>query len=348
MADGLSRRTLLKTGAATLGSLSAGGLLAACGGESDEGGGESSGRLKMKFQLDFTPLGRFAPFYYGMESGIYAKRNLDVSIASSSGSGPALQQLATGNAEFLLDDLAQMLKLMGKTSKPHMRAYGSIFSKASQTIFFFEDGPISQPKDLEGKTIATSAGSNEFLLFPVFAKANGIDASKVKWKTVDPTVKTTLLLQGEVDATSTTIFGLAGLEAGAKEGQKIAYFTYGDYGVKTQGASLITTDDFAKRHPEAVPGFVQGSMEAIEASFKNPQAAIDAMAKHVKILKKDIATRELELLPGIVKDTYQKRHGIGQQDAGRVKSTYELVTTVLEQPVAAPYTDFFTNDALAT
>lgn len=341
----MNRRAMLRAGAVTVVGAGAGWLLTACSDSPAKSKG-SGGTEKIRFQLDFTPLGRFAPFYFGVESGIYSDLGLNVSISTASGSGPALQQLAAGNVDVGMNDLGQMLNYQGKNPGKRMRSYAVIFAKASQTIFFYEDGPIKTPKDLEGKKIATSAGSNEFLLFPVFAKANDVDESEVKWETVDPTAKVGLLLQDKVDATSTTVFGLAALEQGVKDGRKIGYFTYGDYGVRTHGASLIATDDFADKHRDALYKFVRGTIEAHRKTFEDNDAAIKAMLKQVPLLKEPVAKRELELLPSIAEGPYQKENGLGMQDPELVQSTYDLVGTVLKQSIPNPYTDYFTNDAL--
>ena len=47
-------------------------------------------------------------------------------------------------------------------------------------IWYDTKSGIRGPKDIEGKTVAFSPGDSPKLMFPAFAKANGIDESKVK------------------------------------------------------------------------------------------------------------------------------------------------------------------------
>jgi NitT/TauT family transport system substrate-binding protein len=338
----LTRRDLLGYGSLAVAAAPAlAWLLEACGGSQQSR--PAGGGIPFNFNLGFVPQGRNAPFYYGVKQGLYAKRNLDVTIAPASGTGAALQQLSAGKTQLVITDLTYMLRLMGQVPRPLMKSFATLYAKQLSTIFFFADGPIKTPKDLEGKTIATSAGSNEYLLFPLFAKANGIDPSLVRWKVVDASVKTGLLLSGGVDATSTLLFGLAQLEAGAR-GRKIGYFLYGDHGVAGGAAVLAGTDDYAKAHPDAVRGFVQASMEAFKEAFARPEAAVDAMAEAVPTLDRSVAMAEMKLLPQVVVGPAQRQHGLGWNDPGVFSATYDQVVNDFKQPIGQPPATFFTNE----
>ena len=56
-----------------------------------------------------------------------------------------------------------------------------VYAKPPQAVFCREDSGFKQPKDLEGASIANPAGGATVDMFPVYAKAAGFDASKVKW-----------------------------------------------------------------------------------------------------------------------------------------------------------------------
>jgi NitT/TauT family transport system substrate-binding protein len=346
-----SRRAFLRTALAA--GAAAGGLaplISACGGgaatPSPSPSSSSLKRTSIALQLDFLPLGRYAPYYYAVDKGIYDKRGLDVTIATSSGTGPALQQLVAGKAQFLFADIPSMLQLMGKSPQPEMRSYAVVYAKAPETVFYFEGGSIKSPKDLEGKTIATSAGSTDYDLFPLFAKANGIDASTIKWKVVAASAKVSLLLQGQVDATTTFVPGLPGVQAGAKPGQTVGHFTFGDHGVHVYGNGLITTKDFAGANKDAVHAFVQATMEGYRQAFKNPQAAVDSMVKVVPTLKPDQAVAELKIVQDLAMGPAQRQHGLGYQDPTVMKASYDAVVGVLNQPISKPVTELYTNAAL--
>ncbi len=356
---GRDRRTFLKgLGALGVGGV-ASGLLAACGGNgggsttsngsapaNTGGGGGGAGLTKIDFQLDFLPLGRYAPYYYAIKQGFYRDAGFDVTLHHTTSTAAAIQQLAAGKAQIGLNSLPSLFKLAAQDPTAHMRSYAVIYAKATETIFFFKDGPIRTPKDLEGKTIATSAGSNEYNNFPAFAAATGIDASKVKWKVVDPNAKTGLLLQGAVPATSTNYLGLAGLQAGAKPGQQIGTFLYGDYGVKEYGTCVITTNAWADANKDKIKPFVEATLKGFTEAFKNPEAAAAAMVEKVPTLKQSTAVAEIKLLPLLVMGPEQQAHGIGYQDPATVKANYDEAVTLVKKSVPGSYTDYFSNDYL--
>ncbi|HEX4213630.1 MAG TPA: ABC transporter substrate-binding protein [Candidatus Dormibacteraeota bacterium] len=341
-----TRRGVLRTALAVGGAGGLATLIDACGVQPKPASAKTATRTSIGLQLDFLPLGRYAPYYYGVEKGIYSKRGLDVTIASSTGTGPALQQLVAGRQQMLFVDIPSMLDLMGKDPKPRMRSYAVVYATAPETVFFYEGGSIRNPKDLEGKTIATSAGSTDFELFPLFAKANGIDMSTISWKTVSASTKLSLMLEGEVDATTTYVMGLPGAQAGAKSGKKVGHFTYGDYGVKVYGNGLITTTEFASAHPPAVSAFVQASLEAYRQAFAKPQAAVEAMAKSVPTLDQDQAMAEVAIVRSLAMGPAQRAHGLGYQDPTVMHTSYEAVVKTLKQPIGRPVTDYYTNSAI--
>lgn len=336
----ISRRSLLKAGG-TAAAVASGLSLVGRG-----VGAQSPASGTVRFNLGFTPLGRNASTYYGQQLGLFAERGVEVEISAAAGTGPGIQQLVAGNIDVLLGDMSALINTVGKEPDPLLRSYAVLYAKAPQTIFFYADGPIKEPKDLEGKTIATSAGANEFVLFPAFAAANGIDPDSVTWQVVDATAKVGMLLQDQVDATSTTIFGLPGLIAGAGD-RGIGYFMYGDHGIETHGAVLMARVDWADANLALLEGFIQAQMAAYLRTFAEPDAAVAAMQAQVPELDTAVALAEIALLPSIMQGEAQLEHGLGWHEEAKVAATYDVVVNVLEQPVSVPYTELYTNDLLA-
>lgn len=348
----LSRRAFLRTSALAAGAVPALGLvLAACGssgGGEKKSGGNGGGTTPFNFNLGFVPQGRNAPYYYGKKQGIYSKRGLDLTIASSSGTGAVLQLLSAGRTDSAIVGASAMMKLMAQTPQPAMESFATLYVKSTSTIFFLKGKGITTPKDLEGKTIATSAGSNEQLLFPVFAAANGIDVSKVKWKVVDPSVKTGLILTGTTDCSSTTIFGLAQLENKAKPGQEIGYFTYGDYGVHGDVTVISATKKYNDAHGDALKAFVQGSMESVKEAIAHPSDAVAAMKADVPTLDTKIAESEMEILKTLVAGPEQKAHGLGWNDQAAFDATAQLVDKYFHLTLSGSSSDYYSNEYIGT
>lgn len=344
----LTRRNFLLASATVAGGAAL--TLAGCSSSTTQsvgGGGKTSSPFNLN--LGFTPAGRDAPFYYGQKLGLYADSGVNLTIASASSTTAALQLLSAGKADAGLLGSAALLQLMGQTPNPMLKSYATIFQKDISTIFFLKGKGIETPKDLEGKTISTSAGANEKLLFPAFAAKNGIDAAKVTWEVVSPTVKTGLILTGTVDASSTTLFGLAQLQSSAKPGQEIGYFTYGDYGVPGNPGVIGALADYGDTtHATLMKSFIEASMESYKRSFANPDAAVDAMHEAVPTLDVSIAREEMNLLENIAVGQPQKDHGIGWNDPATFSVTADMVKTYFDVTLPKPSDDYFSNAYLGT
>lgn len=341
----MSRRRFFESSALLAGAVGLGSLIEACSSSpaSSSRATKVARKTAITLQLDFLPFGRYAPFYYAASRGFFARRNLDVTIVPSTGTGPALEQLVAGRVQALFVDIPSTMDLMGKDPHPLMRSYAVLYAKAPETVFFFEGGSIRTPKDLNGKTIATSAGSTDFELFPLFAKANGINYSSIHWDVVAPSAKVSLLLEHKVVATTTYIMGLPDAEAGLSSGETLGHFTYGDYGVDVYGNGLIFTDSYAKSNPDVVKAFVEASLEGYVASFADPHAAAAAMAAQVPTLKPEVAVKELAIVKQLAYGPAQRAHGIGYQAPSAMKASYDAVIDVLHQPIAIPLDQLYSN-----
>lgn len=185
---------------------------AVAGGSSSAAPSRPATLKKMSFNLGFLPLPQYAAFYLGVAQGIYADHGIDLTINSSNGTATAIAQLFAGKDQCVFVPCSALLQAYKEPDNPAAKTFATLIIKDTSTIFFYKDSGIKTPKDLEGQTIITSAGSNEFREFPDFAKANGVDASKVKWQNVDSSLKVSLLTSGQAKVTSTAIYSLAQVE----------------------------------------------------------------------------------------------------------------------------------------
>src|SRR5712691_10925489 len=129
---------------------------------------------KINFQLDWIAYGRHAPYYAALEKGFYRQRDLDVSIAQGRGTLQSIRTLVAGQSQFVFLDIGVMLSVRAKEGAP-IKALACMYQRTPHTLFYMKNKGIAKPKDLEGKTIAFSPGDSPKLMFPAFAKANGID-----------------------------------------------------------------------------------------------------------------------------------------------------------------------------
>ena len=335
----LSRRTLLTRSAGAALGLSSIGTIAA------PYVARAQALTPVKLTIQFFARGDYAHVYLARERGYYKEQGLDVTFQHVLGNALALQALTAGNAQLIHADLVQMLQLQGKTPDPHMRAVGLISDKLALSLFFQKGKGIDKPKDLEGRSIVDSPGSTAPFIFNLFARSNGIDASKVTWKSAAATAKVAMMLQNQADSVAIYLPAKPGIESKLPAGQEISNFTFGD-SVGIYGDGLITTEKYWQENKKTVQGFVRATMKGCKDAYADPKAAIDAIAKHFPELNKETGVKEMAIQATLGVGPAQKKNGLGYHDPEKMKATYEAVISVLGQPIAKPVTEFYTNDAI--
>jgi NitT/TauT family transport system substrate-binding protein len=153
----------------------------------------------LHFVLDFMPDGFHAPFYAALEQGFYREEGVNVRISRGYGSGDTVRKIAAGQFDIGLAHLPAVIAARANEDA-QIQAVMLYLTRDMLAIWVRDEGKINGPKDLEGKTVATTPGNAHFVMFPAFAKAVGFDAERIKWVTVDGAVMGPMLINKQVDA----------------------------------------------------------------------------------------------------------------------------------------------------
>jgi NitT/TauT family transport system substrate-binding protein len=129
---------------------------------------------------DFGYNGRHAYFFVAIEKGYYKEADLDVKVVRGQGSVDAIRQVGANNAVVGFADAGSLVLARGNDQIP-VKLVSIVYAKPPQAVFCREDSGLRQPRDLEGASIANPAGGATVDMFPIYAKAAGFDAGKVKW-----------------------------------------------------------------------------------------------------------------------------------------------------------------------
>jgi NitT/TauT family transport system substrate-binding protein len=188
---------------------------------------------------------------------------------------------------------------------------------------------IKAPKDLEGKTIASPETDAGRVLFPGFAKATGIDPAKVKWQTVAPQLRETMLFKGDADAITgfitSGVFNLTGLGTPIED---IVVMRYADYGIDIYGSGIYVRPSFAASNPDAVKGVVRAVIKAHQAAMKDPAAAIAALKKRDALIDAALELQRLGMINDqLITTDATRAKGIGTVDPARLA---RMITTIAD------------------
>lgn len=301
----------------------------------------------IRFQLDWRFEGPSAPFLMAVERGYFADEGLDVQIDSGSGSAGAINRVASGAYEMGFGDLNALVEFLAENPEaPGIQGVYVVYDGTPAAVFARKDRGIETPADLAGKALAAPAFDTGYRAWGIFAAANGLDADSVEWQNVDPTLRETLLVRGDVDAITGFYFtSLLNLEGRGMGEEDLTILPFSDYGVPLYGNAIIASEAFAEENPEAVEGFLRAFNRALEETLADPDAAIDYVRNRDELIDVEMETRRLKLAIESVIDTEDARaNGVGAVDEERLANAIQLVADAYELP-SVPTTDQVFNAA---
>jgi NitT/TauT family transport system substrate-binding protein len=306
--------------------------------------------LSVRFVLDWRFEGPSAFFLNALERGYFKNEGLNVDIDVGTGSPAAIQRVASRVYDMGFGDFTSMTEfLAANPNTPERGCMGvyCLYEFSPATAFALKGKGINTPKDLVGKKLGAPVFDGGRKAFPIFAKATGIDTKTINWTSMDPTLRETMLVRGEVDAITGFLFsGQLSLEARGVKKEDIVIMQYKDFGVDLYGSTVIANPLFLSSQPDAVQKFVNGMARSVREVVANPAPSIEFVRKRNPVAQADIELRRLQLcIDNYVKTPYFTRAGVGAVDMRRLQRTTDQVRDALglTTPVAASslFTDRF-------
>jgi NitT/TauT family transport system substrate-binding protein len=253
----------------------------------------AAGPLKqVTMTLDWVFQGPNDGFMIAQDKGFYREAGLDVAITSGKGSASTAQLVASKAAQFGFSD--GYVVGNGVAKGMGLKSIGSIYRRNPAAVVVLADSDINTPKDLEGKSIAITAGSAQFQQWPAFVKGAGIDGSKIEVVNVDPAGVGVALINNKVPAIAGFAQGyVPSIEIRGKKATRI--FWYADYGVTVVSNGIIVHQDLLNSDPELVRAFVAPTIKGFLYGRKNPEEAVAIIKKFLETVDPAITRREMEL-----------------------------------------------------
>jgi NitT/TauT family transport system substrate-binding protein len=241
--------------------------------------------------LDWVFQGPNAGFVVAREKGWYREAGLDVSINAGKGSGSTAQLVASKATQFGFSDGYVVGNSVSKGLE--IKSVASIYRRNPCAVVVLSDSDIQSPKDLEGKSIAITAGSAQFQQWPAFVKGAGIDAGRIRVVNLDPAGVGPALINKQVPAIAGFAQGyVPAIEIRGKK--EVRIFWYADHGVTAVSNGIIVHQDLLKSDPGLVRAFVTPSIRGFLYARKNPEEAIELVRKYSQTIDPVISRREME------------------------------------------------------
>jgi NitT/TauT family transport system substrate-binding protein len=274
----------------------------------------------IKFQLDWRFEGPSALFLVPTAKGYFKDAGLDVTVDSGNGSGGAVTRVASGTYDMGFADLAALMEFHANNpdapNKPV--AVMMVYNNTPASVMALKKSGIKTAADLAGKKLGAPVFDAGRRAFPIFAKANGIE--NVTWTAMDPPLRETMLVRGDVDAiTGFTFTSLLNIEARGVPAADVTVLAYPDNGVKLYGNAIIASPKLIKENPEAIKAFLAAFAKGAKDVVADPAQAIEAVKARDGIINTKLETRRLQLaIDTVINSPSAREEGFGQVKAPRL------------------------------
>lgn len=295
-------------------------VLAGCGAATDRGSASDLDVVRWGFFRNYQPV------YVGLSKGFFRDVGVDVRLAGSFHSGPAVVQAAgTGQLDAghsAITGLAGAVAA-GITVAGVADSQTEFPDKPLQQWFVRADGGIRTVADLRGKKIGTNALSGSFYYTALLALSEaGLARSDVQFVSLPHERQGQALLAGQIDAAG--LIDPYSVRLGADKAVR-RLFTGADVLGEKQFSLVFFSRAFIEKAPQTVRAFLSGYRTTVEYMRDNPAEATRIMAAKLGLRSTDVVPHQYLEKAAVRTDDVQfwidvmRRHG-ELKDAPRLTS----------------------------
>jgi NitT/TauT family transport system substrate-binding protein len=280
---------------------------------------------------------RYAYIWVGLGKGFFQDAGFDLNFLIAS-SQDALKLLAAGKADYIETDPTTITLARVASDVPAKIVY--VYHQVSSACVVVEDdSPIRAPKDFEGKTIATTPAGSHQVLFPLYAKKAGIDASKVKFVTAQQPALPALLASGQADGCGSFATALPIFERAV--GKPCRSLRYAQYLPGLVGPSFGTSDDRIASKSDEVRRFAAAINRTVHYALDNPIETGKIAAKLNPLIDPWVAAQCMKIAKPLADTPYSRKYGWGHLDPQRQKNVISIVRNGYHLSETVPASDVF-------
>jgi len=303
-------------------------------------------RLRLTLDWAFQSPNAFA--LVAREKGYFREAGIDVQIDRGQGSGAVPPALIGGSHDMGYADINPAIRFVAQNPDAGLICVAVLHDRAPLCAIVRADGPIRTPKDLEGKRLAAPDFDAGRQLFPAFARAAGVDASKVTFISVAPPLREPMLVRREADGitgfVTTSALALKGIGMDHPAQRVMMYY---DHGLNLYGGAILTTRAYAQRNPEVVRGAVSALVRGFRDTVSDPAGMIRVL-RQVEPLTDgalELARHELNM-ERVAITPHVRANGISAVDMDRLQTGIQAVEGAFDLPAHLQASAFYTPDFL--
>ncbi len=298
----------------------------------------AAAQTNVRFSLDWNFEGPAAPFLIALDNGYFAEEGLNVTIDTAPGSLEPINRVASGTYDMGFGDINSLIKFRDANPDVDLRAVYMVYNKPAFSIVGRKSLGVSEPKDLENKTLGAPAPDGAYAQWPIFVEANDIDATTVTIENIGFPMREPMLATGDVDAiTGFSFSAFINLKRAGVAEDDITVMLMADHGVELYGNAIFVSQTFAEANPDAVRGFLAAFTRGMKETIADPAGGAAVVVRHNQVadLASETERLEIALRDNMVTDEVRE-HGLGAIDEDRLATAIEQIALTYEFQNEAP------------
>jgi NitT/TauT family transport system substrate-binding protein len=258
--------------------------LAACGDDDDSGGGAEEGQ-PTTLKVGVIPIADVAPLFLGDKKGFFKQEKLTLKPQFAEGGAAITPAVLSGDFQIGFSNTISLLIAASKDLPVQIISQGVLAGQSEEEawadLLVLKDGPIKEPTDLEGKTIAVNTLNN---ICEVTIKASlekeGVDVDSFEFVEVPFPDMNAALEAGRVDGACVVEPFVTQGKAGKARGIDPFYVrTAPDLTV----ATYFTSKQYAEENADVVDRFVRAMNKSLEYAESHPDEVRDVLLEYTEI-----------------------------------------------------------------
>jgi NitT/TauT family transport system substrate-binding protein len=292
--------------------------------------GAAFAQAKVRFALDWRIDGQLAPFFMAQAKGYFKQEGLEVQLDPGAGSALAVSRTASPAYDLGYGDTSALIEFLannGHNPDARVQAVYMVMEATPAAAMTLRKSNINKPADFAGKTFAAPVFDAGRKLFPLFARAQGFDPTIVKWQSVEPALRETMLARGQVDVvTGYQPSGILSMHAlGVKE-DELRIFYYKDHGVRAYGNAILANPKFAAEQPQTIAAFLRAFNRAIKETIADYESAVKFVKQREPLIDEALELRRLRgLYENFIATPAVRSGALGEVEKARLDAMVEDV-----------------------
>lgn len=237
----------------------------------------------------------FAPYYIAQDKGFFKKHNLKVTLEPGSTELNPIKMVDQGTDEFGVLGGPELV-MTGRARGARIKAIGLLHVNSNfVTILTKKNSKYQNLADLEGEKVGFYYGHISTDVLRSLFKKEDINVNEV-----DVGFNYNLFIADKLPA-QWAFRTTAGLTLPEK-GIEIHQISPADYGIITQGHTIITNEKILTENQGLVKQFTAALIEATKYTLENKEETIQSVLKRNKEFSKSLASKQLEIYNKTIKN----------------------------------------------